>query len=238
LPAIIMQQEGAATNAARLRFDEAEDHLRSDRGVDRRTARSQHRRPRFARQRVCRRHRETLATPAQLPAVPGNGFGLMNLRGGGWRMRACPIAAASQECKHCPEKVERPHCDTLFVDWQDPCGSPGKRPMRMHRQEARLSSSPGSGVPSHSAAAGPGLILALSHRTPTPSSLATHERLSWRHRCPEALSQRAPTPKAREPGTPDCKRRQRRLTAMPPAQRSAVDARRPGAARKRYILAP
>ena len=104
LPAIVVQQEGTAANPARLRFDETENHLRRDRGIDRGAASAQHRRARLARQRVRRRNRETLSPPAGLLNVPGDSFRLVNLRRRGRQPRARPAAAASQERKRDQEE--------------------------------------------------------------------------------------------------------------------------------------
>jgi hypothetical protein len=81
--AIVVEQEGAAANAARLRLDQAEHHLGADCRVDRRPAGSEQGHTGFAGQRMRRRHGKLPPLPASLNRVLRGTFRLARVGGAG-----------------------------------------------------------------------------------------------------------------------------------------------------------
>jgi hypothetical protein len=82
-PAVVVQQEGTAADAAGLRLHQREHHLHRDRGVHRAAAGAQDPRARFGRQRIGRGDGLALEGPARFGREAGGGFGLLNR----WRGR-------------------------------------------------------------------------------------------------------------------------------------------------------
>jgi hypothetical protein len=100
--AIVVEQEGAAANPARLRLDQAEHHLGADCRVDRRPASSEQGHTGFAGQRMRRRHGKLPPLPASLNGALRGTFWLARVgradgrRSGGRRE---VTAAGGQQCR-------------------------------------------------------------------------------------------------------------------------------------------
>ena len=78
--AIPEHHEGAATDAAGLRLDQPQHHLRRDRRIERRAAGAQHLHPCFGCERVGRDDGLAIELPARLDAGRGGEFGLAGSR--------------------------------------------------------------------------------------------------------------------------------------------------------------
>ncbi len=75
-----VQQKGAATDPAGLRFDQGQHHLYGHGGIQRAAARLEDFITGLGRQRVGRRHGEALGGPAGFSGIAGSGFGKSGYR--------------------------------------------------------------------------------------------------------------------------------------------------------------